>query len=236
MNQLVLRIVWVSLICSVTTVTYSNKHLIKLFAAISAAHTESQRAYAREQLMGAFKGIEDANKETLSKIVTAYHHENETLLSKNHGNTLYSAIDTFSETPGFASQIYELLHNADNESFVNGHLYEFETALALEKKGESVTHFNYDFICLARKCTAKIDLATKSHFIECKNIRWKSYKVNNSIRAKKIKAQLLSYQKMVNDLDQKEERPSFKLYSKTEITREWKKWLDKNNIEYEETD
>lgn len=236
MNQLVLRIIWVSLICSVTTVTYSNKHLIKLSGAVSAARTESERACARKQLIGAFKKIQYADNKTLSKIVTAYHHENETLLSKNHGDTLYRAIDTFSETPGFASQIYELLHNADNESFVKGHLYEFETALALEKKGESVSHFNYDFICPNRQCTAKIDLATKSHFIECKNIRWESYKVNNSSRAKKIKAQLLSYQEMVNDLDQKEERPSFKLYSKTEITPEWKKWLDKNNIEYEETD
>lgn len=228
-----IRITCFLIACCITSSAYPNKHLLKLALAVSASPTKSHRTYAREILMQEFKNISYANTQTLAAIVTAYHYKNETHLYAEHSGTLYEAIDNFSGTSGFPHKIYQLLNSAENPSFVKGHMYELETALALKERRETVTHFDYEFFCPTRECKCSIDLVTKNHLIECKNIAWDAYKLNNRNQSNKLQAQLLSYRSLVDD-EENEENLSFTLISKQPITQEWKEWLDENDIEYAE--
>lgn len=228
-----MRITSLVIICFITNAAHPTNHLIKLAEAISASPNKSKRTYARDSLMQEFKNIRYANARTLSTIVTTYHYKNETSLYREYADTLYEAIDNFSKTAGFARKIYQLLHNADNTFFIKGHMYELETAIALKEDGETVTDFDYEFFCPQRGCTCSIDLVTEHYLIECKNIAWNAYALNNRHRTTQLQDQLLSYKALSND--ENEKNLSFMLYSKKPITREWKEWLDEHDIEYVET-
>lgn len=230
-----MHIRFLTIICLIINTAHPSSHLIKLAQAISASPTKTKRTYARDSLMQEFKNIRYANARTLSTIVTTYHYKNETSLYSEHAGTLYEAIDNFSTSSGFARKIYELLHNSDNTSFIRGHMYELETAIALKDDGEIVTDFDYEFLCPHRSCTRSIDLVTERCLIECKNITWSAYSLNNRHRTTQLQDQLLSYKAFSNDEDENENIFSFLLYSKQPIPNEWKKWLDDNEIEYVET-
>lgn len=216
-----------ALTCFIAFNAYSQKTLLDLALAISVSKNPTR---ARQELMEKFKTTQYADAVTLSAIVTEYHHENDTPLYLEHSGTIYDAIEHFNETPGFAEKIYLLLHNAHDESMIRGHIYELETALALEEQGEPVKEFGYAITCPINNIDRSIDLRTKHRrLIECKAITWENYPLDNH-RSDKIQTQLLSYQAF----SERHKKSSFILHSKRPISPQWKQWLAYNDIEYKE--
>jgi hypothetical protein len=205
-------------------------HILCLATAIMKAPHEAKRNQARDQLLQIFKQNPKANSSLLSTVITAYHHKKDTLLYSQYADTLNDAVRFFSPRLGFAEKISELLSHANDESFIKGHMYELETALKLEKRGDMVTCFGYSFYSPLTKNKRTIDLATQSQLVECKNIRWKLYNNDNQESTLKIKQQLICYQSLSLNVS----ALRFVLHSKQPITRIWKRWLDDNHIEYEE--
>ncbi len=214
------------LLSSFSSLLQGHKTLIELALAITTANHEIAANSARYALLKEFKENPTTHAKTLATIVTAYHYDNPTLLYCKHSHTLYGAIERFSKTPGFSHKIYELISNADNESFIQGHMYELEKAIELDQHGETITHFGYEFSSKRGRTTRSIDLATESQFIECKNINWALYKEEDAI---KIAIQLKKYQKFSQ---RSGHGKSFVLHSKQPITPCWKKWLNENKIQY----
>lgn len=208
-----------------------NKTLIELALAISKADHEIVATSARCALLREFKEHPTTNATTLATIVTAYHYDNPTLLYPEHSHTLHDAIQRFSKTSGFSRKIYELISNADHESFIQGHMYELEKAIELDDQGQTITHFGYEFSSGRGRATCSIDLATKSQFIECKNINWSLYqeKESREKNVTKIATQLKKYRTFAQRSGR---RKSFVLHSKQPITSYWKKWLNENKIHY----
>lgn len=212
------------------SIIHAHNYLIRLAQAITTKSYRNDRESARQLLLKQFKGTEFANAHTLSTMVTSYHHKHKTLLYPTHADTLHDAIDRFNQKPGFARKMYELLCNVNSKSFIKGHMYELEMALALDTQGETLTHFGYAFYCPLTRVQRSIDLVTESNLIECKNIHWNAYRSKSQDSTIKLKEQLLSYQALSENAEY-DDRP-FVLYSKQRIPSTWKKWLHDNEIEY----
>lgn len=222
---------FIVLLINVSTYTQPGENnLLHLAKVIVNAPRRATRNEARTKLLQGLKENHVTDAGVLSTVINAYHHKKDTLLYPEHAQTLHEAVNFFSKRPGFSKKISELLSHANDESFIKGHMYELETALKLEKRGEKITHFGYSFYCPIAKQERTIDLATQSRLIECKSIYWTAYNDKYPQSTLKIQEQLMSYKflSLGNDA------LPFVLQSKKPINPDWKKWLDDNEIKYEE--
>lgn len=228
-------------IMAIIIITCHSLHCTPDFIALARAITVSCRhaktSSARDTLMREFKKHQSESASfdtrTLSTIVTAYHYKNETLLFEQHSNTLYDAVQMFSDTPGFSQKIFQLLENAEDASFIQGHMFELETALKLHEQEEYIQHFGYTFRCPVTLVERSADLVTADYLVECKNIRWSNYHLSSE-SSKAIRKQLRSYKLFEQDPNYNRANRTFLLWSKQPITPAWRAWLEENEIAYEE--
>jgi len=149
-----------------------------------------------------------------------------------HAQTLFRAITLFKNVQGFGETFFTLLSHARSPHTATGFLYELEVALAAREQGEVVTAFGKRHqSTLEKNLNREIDIETKKHWFECKNIHWQT--LHKKEQKEHLKHQLLDEHKLASEYNQHTKKPkTFTLCSKQPIPDAWQTWLNEQAIDY----
>ncbi len=135
------------------------------------------------------------------------------------------ALELFKEIPGFLSRnsaFQQVIRHCYKKPIacwneIKGFVYELQTALKLESRGEKILEFG-------RKIPeGEIDILTTNRVIECKNVNWNLVEDINNYKA--IFGKQLKYARATWD-------KTLTVFSKNPLPQTLKNWFDKKGIEY----
>ncbi len=147
-------------------------------------------------------------------------------------SVLKQAYKIFSYTPGAKTVFKKIKSSSHDCHSTKGYEYEIKTAVKIKnKKEEKIIEFGCRLKCPKSRKVREIDIRTDKRFIECKNINWKKTNV------KKLKKQFCD-QRDLTDFYNKINKTNifYVVCSNNPIPAQWKKWFDRENIAFEETD
>jgi len=152
---------------------------------------------------------------------------------------LNDAVKQFSETPGFAHTLRQIL----TSTYPEGHIFEVETAVNLTKSGHTIIAFSHIEKMPNKKKKREFDLIAsiggegkggegkkegeegkkekRQIWIECKNSRWSSHSLKKQFREQNAIVLAKSKRKNI----------SYKVHSKRHIPDDWCLWFSNQGIE-----